>query len=656
LGWGALSAAVVFVGATLVDAFLTFGSAHARAPHDLFLMTVVLVPSVLVGLGLDRRVPDRPVGAALAWIGAAPAAVSAIETWGQTLLGPHPWPGATAMFILKQGVWVWNLTGLVALCLVFPDGQLSGRGWRWLPWLAIAAACFLNAAVSLDPASHRVDGRSRAGYALHLPATVRVPELVLAFATFLIVLAATVASLVVRYRRSGEVARLQLRWLILSASAVPVLLGLGWIAELEGVPVSVWGPAFLLVMLVAVPAAIAIAVLRHDLYDVDRLLGSSVSWLLTSVASAAIFAVTVYSIGDVVGAESRVGVTGAAFITALLLLPVHRLLHERVGRLLDRERNVMLARVEEFVEQVRDGAAEPEQIAGLLQSVLRDPDLQLLFRLPGASEDDFVDVDGRSARPQGHDRIPLLSNNSDVGVIVLGTSSSRRRRQARDAVLNARFPIEVARLRIALRRALEDVRSSRARLLVAATTERRRLERDLHDGAQQQIVAVGMRLRSLQRQIAPNAPAYNELDLAVAALESTVAELRRLAHGVRPSRLEDGLSAALQALAAASPIPVELTVAELALTDVTATTVYFVVAEGLANALKHAEATQLSASVTPQGDGVIVEVRDNGIGGAKPGFGLTSVRDRVAATGGRLTVESDTGTGTSLIAEIACAS
>jgi signal transduction histidine kinase len=126
----------------------------------------------------------------------------------------------------------------------------------------------------------------------------------------------------------------------------------------------------------------------------------------------------------------------------------------------------------------------------------------------------------------------LLSNNFDVGMIVLGTPSSRRRRQAQDAALKARFPIEVERLRIELRRALEDVRSSRSRLLVASTIEPRRLERDLHDGAQQQIVAVGMRLRSLQRHLAPSAPAYLELDLAVAALESTVAELRQLAHGV----------------------------------------------------------------------------------------------------------------------------
>jgi signal transduction histidine kinase len=287
---------------------------------------------------------------------------------------------------------------------------------------------------------------------------------------------------------------------------------------------------------------------------------------------------------------------------------------------------------------------------------LRDPDLQLLLRLPGAGDHDYVDVDGHEALPHGPHRIPLLSNDAELGTIVLGTASSRRVRQARAAAAKAKLPIEVVRLRIELRRALEEVTASRARLVAATTSERRRLERDLHDGAQRQIVVVGMRLRLLQARFRPDAPEYDELDAAVAALEATVAELRRLAHGVRPSQLEDGLAAALRALVADSPIPIELSVADVSLSDVGATTAYFVVAEALTNALKHAAATRLSASIANDNGRVVVEVRDDGVGGAELGFGLTSLSDRVAAAGGSLTVSSPPRGGTSIVAELECAS
>ena len=106
----------------------------------------------------------------------------------------------------------------------------------------------------------------------------------------------------------------------------------------------------------------------------------------------------------------------------------------------------------------------------------------------------------------------------------------------------------------------------------------------------------------------------------------------------------------------ASPIPVELSVADVALSDVGATTAYFVVAEALANALKHAHATQLSASVAREHGRILVEIRDDGVGGAKPGFGLTSLRDRVVAAGGSLIISSPPGAGTHVLAELACAS
>ena len=168
-------------------------------------------------------------------------------------------------------------------------------------------------------------------------------------------------------------------------------------------------------------------------------------------------------------------------------------MHRRVGGLFDRERAVVEAAVDEFVICVRDGRAQPEQIVPLLRSLLRDSELQLLLRLPGGRELDYVDVDGCEVQPHSGQQIALVSNAVELGVIVLGTSSARRERQARAAVTKARLPIEVVRLRIELRRG--SPRPNRAAPASSRhDAERRRLERDLHDGAQQQILAVGMRL------------------------------------------------------------------------------------------------------------------------------------------------------------------
>lgn len=648
-------AVATVAAATVVGLLLASSAARPLDPFEWALTTAVLLPSVVIGCLVTRRVPDSPVGPALCWVGAAPAAVAVVEAWGETLIGRHPWPGAEAVFVVKQGFWVWNLAGFVALCLVFPDGPLRVRPWRRLPLLAVGAALLLNAAVSLDPSSHLVDGVARAGHAIHLPAALRVTELVGAFGAILAVLAAISASLVVRYRRSGDVARLQLRWLLLSAGAVPALLALGWAAELWGAPAGVVYSAFMAVVLIAIPLSVAVAILRHDLYDVDRLLGASLAWMLTSLVAAALFAFTVYVVGEIASASSRVGVTGAAFVTALALLPLHRILHERVGGLVDRERTAILGRVDAFVARVRDGEAGPEEMVAELRAALADPGLQLLLRLPGTQQH-YVDADGRPVVPSGADRIELRSGEVELGLLVLGLSSTRRLRLARTAVSRARLPIEVMRLQIELRRALEEVSSSRARLVAATTAERLRLERDLHDGAQRQIVVVGMRLRSLQARLGPDVAAHAELDFAVSELEATVAELRRLAHGIRPSQLEDGLAAALRTFVAGSPIPVELSVADVALSDLGSTTAYFVVAEGVTNALKHAAATRLSASVEQDEGRVVVAVRDDGVGGAKPAFGLTSLSDRVAAVGGELSVSSPPGGGTAIVAEFACES
>ena len=393
----------------------------------------------------------------------------------------------------------------------------------------------------------------------------------------------------------------------------------------------------------------SVAILKYDLFDVDRLLSESAAWLITTLVAAGVFALIVSVAADLSVRNSHIGAVGAAFLVAVALLPAHRWIHRLVGRVFDRDRTVGLVAMREFVRRVRDGQAQAEEVEAELRKVLGDPALCVLLQLPGSEF--FVDLDGIPVQPSPMpDTIPLRSGTSDVGVVMPGQQSTRQLRRTRELLVEARMPIEVARLQLQLHAALEDAQASRTRIVAAAVEERRRLERDLHDGAQQRIVAIGMRLRSIQRTHAISPGTDGELDTAVDALESVVAELRRLAHGIRPQGLDDGLDAAVRALAAGSPIPITVEIGAAALSETVMTTAYFVIAEGLTNTLKHARATcaRISCASTPGGH--VIEVRDDGIGGVDGG--LTALRDRVTALGGRFEVISPAGHGTVLRAEL----
>jgi signal transduction histidine kinase len=658
IGRGRLRALLVlgllgYAGGLVVLA--SIATASSPAAQELVHAAVLLLPTIGLGVLVVWRRPDSPVGPALVALAAAPCLTWAVEQWGASYGNPHTWPGLAIVFV-SGGVWVFNLAGFVLLCLVFPDGRLRGRFWAALPWAYLAVAAAVIAVIGLDPVAYRAGGGPLPG-STPVPlgdAGFRVLDAVVGL-VLLAVLGGAAGSLVVRYRRGDDLVRVQLRWLMLGAGSVPVLLGAGWMAQAAGAPVDVAYGGFIVAVVVVVPATVAVAILRHDLLDVDRLLGGTVSWLITTLVSAAAFALVVLAVAQIGSTvDDRVGITVAAFVVALVLLPLHRRVHEAVGRVLDRERTVMVSRVRQFVRQVRDGQAQPEEVQDALRASLGDPALLVLLRLPGA--DGYVDLTGTAtgADPDPARLIPLTARDSEVGALVLGRASARRRRQAREAAVEARLPIEVSRLRLELRRALDDARASRSRLVEAVADERRRLERDLHDGAQQRILAVGMRLRSVQRRHRGDPDTDRDLDAAVAALEATVAELRRLAHGVRPSRLDDGLDAAIRDLVHHSPVPVDLAVTTggTELSEAVATTAYYVVAECLANALKHAGATRVSVSIAPRDGRLAVRVSDDGRGGADTGFGLTALRDRVGALGGRVEIASPTGGGTTVRAEI----
>jgi signal transduction histidine kinase len=206
--------------------------------------------------------------------------------------------------------------------------------------------------------------------------------------------------------------------------------------------------------------------------------------------------------------------------------------------------------------------------------------------------------------------------------------------------------------------AREQLAASRARIVEAGYEERRRLGRDLHDGAQQELVGAVISLRLAQRRWGQAPDEARELvEEALAHMESGIRDLRELAAGIHPSVLTDrGLGAALEALADRSPIPVELgEVPPQRLPAPVETSAYFVVAEALTNAAKHASCSHVNVGVRVENGFATVEVRDDGVGGAdsSAGSGLRGLADRVSALGGGLEMESPAGEGTTVRARIA---
>jgi signal transduction histidine kinase len=229
------------------------------------------------------------------------------------------------------------------------------------------------------------------------------------------------------------------------------------------------------------------------------------------------------------------------------------------------------------------------------------------------------------------------------------------------AAAAARLALENARLQAELQAQLAKVKESRARIVAAGDEQRRRIERDLHDGAQQRLVALALELKSAERRLDRGADPDVERLLASAAEEVQVAveELRQLAGGIHPGILtQGGLAVALAALANKAPVPVTVDVELERLQPELEATAYFVASEALTNVAKHAHASSASIRACVENGTLVIEVADNGVGGAAAngGTGLRGLGDRVEAQGGRLRIESPRGHGTRVVGEIPCAS
>jgi signal transduction histidine kinase len=288
--------------------------------------------------------------------------------------------------------------------------------------------------------------------------------------------------------------------------------------------------------------------------------------------------------------------------------------------------------------------------------------LELVYWLPEFGS--YADLDGKAVdlRELGARRAVTLIDNegAHVAALIHEPTLNDEPELLGAVTAAAAISLENARLHAELRARLEELKGSRARIVDASQKERQRLERNLHDGAQQRLIALSLELRFLEERLTGDPEARARLDQARWEIATSLEELRDVARGIHPAVVTGhGLEIALEQLAARAPVPVRLEVKiEGRLPERLEVAAFYLVSESLANIGKHAKATSATVEVARTNGQLTVEVVDNGVGGAdtESGSGLRGLADRVEALEGRLRVWSPSGGGTRLRAEIPCVS
>jgi signal transduction histidine kinase len=657
LGTAALTAAVAAVA---VDAV----AAARGAPHSLTAITdgpflVAVGAPACVGVFLLLRRPKTRV----AWILViGPLSVAAVMAAG-SVADLALWQDRSSILgrwaLLLSQEWVALFLWPLALAYSFPDGRLPSRRWRPLAWLALASGGGAVILLLLQTTIDTPVGRVRSPLPFVLDQRPLTTVFWICWGGLLASLFGGALALLARYRTGSREQRRQVLWLAYGVLLLPLWLG----------GTSLWSLAFgsaddvdfpVLLLLQAWPAvAVAVAVTRHGLYAIDRVLNRTAVYASLTALLAGTYALVALLAGRL-GSDSPLAASLATLASLLAFRPLRDRLQQLVDRRFARARWEGIEQMRSFLEAVRDAQREPEEVGGALAQALQDSGAEVLFALPETER--YADRFGNLVEPPRHDGrcvTPIRRGERLLGLLLHDPRLTGEPDLLHGVLDAAAVPVELGRLRVQLRLMLVEVERSRTRIAEAGYAERRRLERDLHDGAQQRLVTLGIVLRRLQRSLPAEArilaPAF---DTAVDEVSATISDLRTIAAGVRPPRLDEGLAAALGDLARAAPVTVRVEATSNRAPPEIEAAAYFIVCEAVTNAIKHASSSQVTVR-TVRTDAVLrLVVADDGVGGAAPGAGsgLRGLADRVDAQRGTLALESPPGGGTRIAVELPCAS
>jgi signal transduction histidine kinase len=396
-----------------------------------------------------------------------------------------------------------------------------------------------------------------------------------------------------------------------------------------------------------------VAVLSQRRRRAGRPARRSIALLVDSFAVALVMNAVLFITGLFNQSSAVVPIQRVTFVVVGLapIAFLFGLLHARLAR----------SAVAGLVVELR-GDPDPAELRDALARALRDESLALVYWIPGF--EGWADQDGQPVSPAelsaGRSTTLIDRGSEHMAALLHDPALDDEPELLKAVAAAAALALENGQLQVELRARVEDLRGSRARLVEAGDAERRRIERDLHDGAQQRMVAIALQLRLVQGQIREDPGRAEELvKTASSELALSLSELRDLARGIHPAVLEHGLSAALDSLAVRSTVPttVSFEPAER-LPERFEFAAYFVACEALANVAKHAHATNVTIRVWRSGRMANVQIADDGVGGVddSSGSGLRGLADRVEALEGSLHIRSAPGAGTVVTAEMPCAS
>jgi signal transduction histidine kinase len=557
---------------------------------------------------------------------------------------------------------------LIFLPLLFPDGHLPSRRWIPFAWFAVGLLAFLF--IGLVFATSTISGSSESvtiRNPLYISAIDRfeIPDVVISV-VLLGILIGSVGSLVVRFRRSRGDERQQIKWVALSVGLLifsfvlsEVLLQLG--IETDFIDSVISGVAF-----VSIPVSIGIAVLRYRLYELDVVVKKALVAGALVVFVVAVYGALVWVFGAVAsGRESSASLFVIALLLGLAFRPVARFARRIADRFVYGRRATPYEVLTEFSERIGDAYAT-EDVLGRMAQILGEATGAERARI-------WLVVGGRLVPEAAWPRTAGLGEALAVRgdrVIVPGETAVEVREAgellgALSAAVPANDPMTPAKERLihdlasqaglVLRNVslVEELRAAHRRLVTAQDQERRRLERNIHDGAQQQLVALSVKTR-LARDLTPRDPgkAAEMLTQIDGEIKTALEDLRDLARGIYPPLLADkGLEAALDAQARRSAVPVSVQARGLGRypPEVEAA-VYFSCLEALQNVAKYAQASSATVTIAQSNGDLTFEVEDDGRGfdTASTGFGtgLQGIADRLSALHGDLAIRSEPGTGT----------
>ena len=622
-----------------------------------FLVAAFLAPSG-VGLLIANRQPRNVI----AWILLLGPLALTVQVPLTLLLG-EGWG-----LQMDRATWPLLYAWPIAIAFVFPEGRLLSHRWRRVAGVTVFSFVGFVVLMMLDPSPFYGNDASvpnpladnAVGEGLRVGAS--------AWGFLLGMLAGLFAgahAIRLRLRRSSGVERLQTLWLAWAASLVPVVLVLCVLSGLLGYAIDTtivdWIVLPLLLGIwIAMAGAVGVAVTRHGLYAIEALVNRTLVYVTLTTLLVSAYAAIAIGLGVLVGRESPWVIALATLAVALAFRPLRARIQDLVDRRYRRARYEGVRLRAGFEDEVRDGRRAPEEVCAVLSVALEDPTAALFFWMPesGAYADTTAEVVAELPRDEREQR-EIHRDGARTAVLLHDPALNEQRDLLRGVLAAAALSIEMARLRVEVRLQLAEVAASRSRIIEAGYEERRRLERDLHDGAQQRLVSLGVQLRRLQMSLPSGAEVLSpSLDQAVAEVGAAIADLRQIAAGVRPARLDEGLAAALRDLARSSPVPVDVDAAGERVAASVEAAAYFVACEALTNAVKHGSASKVAVRAARENGALIVSVHDDGVGGAviRRGSGLAGLRDRVAAHGGTLEIVSPSGEGTRIEVVLPCGS